>query len=46
MLGSSLAMEAALPVAVHAEHVDLDGPIWLAADSSPFLNYSDGRIWL
>ncbi|QCA04677.1 N-acetyl-D-Glu racemase DgcA [Pantoea vagans] len=46
MLGSSLAMEAALPVAVNAEFVDLDGPIWLAADSSPFLSYSQGRIWL
>ncbi len=46
MLGSSLAMEAALPVAVNAEFVDLDGPIWLAADSSPFLSYSEGRIWL
>lgn len=46
MLGSSLAMEAALPVALQAEHVDLDGPIWLAADSSPFLSYSQGRIWL
>lgn len=46
MLGSSLAMEAALPVAVFAEHIDLDGPIWLAADSSPFLTYSQGQIWL
>ncbi len=46
MLGSSLAMEAALPVAVSAEHVDLDGPIWLAADSSPYLSYNQGRIWL
>ncbi|MBP2195609.1 N-acetyl-D-Glu racemase DgcA [Pantoea cypripedii] len=46
MLGSSLAMEAALPVAIAAEHIDLDGPIWLAADSSPFLSYSQGRIWL
>ncbi|MEQ4543346.1 MAG: dipeptide epimerase, partial [Pantoea agglomerans] len=46
MLGSSLAMEAALPVAVNAEFVDLDGPTWLAADSSPFLSYSQGRIWL
>ncbi|AUG98655.1 L-Ala-D/L-Glu epimerase [Prodigiosinella confusarubida] len=46
MLGSSLAMEAALPVAICAEHVDLDGPIWLAADSSPYLTYNLGRIWL
>ena len=46
MLGSSLAMEAALLVTPQAEHVDLDGPIWLAADSSPFLSYLQGRIWL
>ncbi|OQP35508.1 N-acetyl-D-Glu racemase DgcA [Pantoea latae] len=46
MLGSSLAMEAALLATPQAEHVDLDGPIWLAADSSPFLTYSQGRIWL
>lgn len=46
MLGSSLAMEAALPVATAAEFVDLDGPIWLAGDSSPFLTYSRGHIWL
>ncbi|MFP9228812.1 L-Ala-D/L-Glu epimerase [Pectobacterium cacticida] len=45
-LGSSMAMEAALPIAVDAEHVDLDGPIWLAADSSPYLTYNLGRIWL
>ncbi|WP_241622655.1 N-acetyl-D-Glu racemase DgcA [Rosenbergiella australiborealis] len=46
MLGSSLAMEAALPIATLAEFVDLDGPIWLAGDSSPFLTYSQGHIWL
>ncbi|EHD19613.1 MULTISPECIES: N-acetyl-D-Glu racemase DgcA [Brenneria] len=46
MLGSSMAMEAALPIATTAQHVDLDGPIWLAADSSPYLTYNLGRIWL
>ncbi|MBJ7223387.1 MULTISPECIES: N-acetyl-D-Glu racemase DgcA [unclassified Brenneria] len=46
MLGSSMAMEAALPITTAAEHVDLDGPIWLAADSSPYLTYNLGRIWL
>ncbi|MFP1726704.1 N-acetyl-D-Glu racemase DgcA [Lonsdalea quercina] len=46
MLGSSLAMEAALPVTLSAIHVDLDGPIWLAADSAPYLTYNLGRIWL
>lgn len=46
LVGSSLAMEAALPVAVAADYVDLDGPLWLAADSSPYLTYHHGRIWL
>ncbi|MCG8708368.1 L-Ala-D/L-Glu epimerase [Brenneria sp. 4F2] len=46
MLGSSMAMEAALPIATMAVYVDLDGPIWLAADSSPYLTYKLGRIWL
>lgn len=35
MLDSSLAMEAALPVAIDAEFVDLDGPLWLAQDAAP-----------
>lgn len=46
MLGSSIAMEAALPVAVQAERVDLDGPIWLAQDAEPALRYHQGEIWL
>jgi len=46
MLGSSLAMEAALPVAVQAECVDLDGPIWLAQDFQPGLRYHQGEVWL
>ncbi|MCV9879020.1 L-Ala-D/L-Glu epimerase [Brenneria izbisi] len=46
MLGSSMAMEAALPLTAFAEYVDLDGPIWLASDSSPYLSYNLGRIWL
>lgn len=46
MLGSSLAMEAALPVAVQAERVDLDGPIWLAEDHQPALRYQQGEVWL
>lgn len=46
MLGSSLAMESALPVAAQAEIVDLDGPVWLAADNSPYLHYRAGRILL
>lgn len=47
MLGSSLAMEAALPVAIDAEYVDLDGPLWLAQDSAPHLHYGQGQVsWL
>ncbi|MFM2486855.1 N-acetyl-D-Glu racemase DgcA [Celerinatantimonas yamalensis] len=46
MLGSSMAMEAALPVAIQAELVDLDGPLWLAADSAPHLCYRTGHIEL
>lgn len=46
MLGSSMAMEAALPVAFQAEFVDLDGPLWLAADSAPHLRYHSGQIEL
>jgi len=46
MLGSSIAMEAALPVAVQAERVDLDGPIWLSQDAEPALGYHQGEIWL
>ncbi|WP_208952001.1 N-acetyl-D-Glu racemase DgcA [Rahnella sp. ChDrAdgB13] len=46
MLGSSIAMEAALPVAVQAERVDLDGPIWLVQDAEPALRYENGEVWL
>ncbi|EIC85866.1 N-acetyl-D-Glu racemase DgcA [Serratia sp. M24T3] len=46
MLGSSLAMEAALPIAVQSERVDLDGPIWLAQDYQPALRYERGEVWL
>ncbi|CAG8999633.1 MAG: L-Ala-D/L-Glu epimerase [Candidatus Celerinatantimonas neptuna] len=44
MLGSSLAMEAALPIAAQSVFVDLDGPIWLAGDSAPYLVYRNGCI--
>jgi len=46
MLGSSLAMEAGLPVAAQCELVDLDGPIWLATDNAPNLEYRQGKIWI
>ena len=46
-LTEALAMEAALPVAIDAEYVDLDGPLWLAQDSAPHLHYGHGQVsWL
>lgn len=42
MLGSSLAMRAALPIAACASVVDLDGPLWLSRDAEPELHYLDG----
>ncbi|WP_456269471.1 L-Ala-D/L-Glu epimerase [Kushneria sp. AK178] len=44
MLGTSMAMRAALPVAARAAIVDLDGPIWLADDDLPALDYCDGWV--
>lgn len=45
MLGSSMAMSAALPIAAQCELVDVDGPIWLAVDSTPYLTYRQGSVW-
>lgn len=44
MVGTSLAMEAALPVASQAELVDLDGPVLLKHDRENGLVYRDGLI--
>ena len=44
MVGTSLAMEAALPVASQADLVDLDGPVLLKHDRENGLLYQDG--WL
>ncbi|SPJ35396.1 N-acetyl-D-Glu racemase DgcA [Kushneria phyllosphaerae] len=44
MLGTSMAMRAALPVAAHAAIVDLDGPIWLSGDDIPALDYRNGWV--
>lgn len=44
MLGSSVAMRAALPVAAQATIVDLDGPTWLAQDVADGLIYENGVI--
>ncbi|WP_025732178.1 enolase C-terminal domain-like protein [Carnimonas nigrificans] len=44
MLGSSLAMRCALPIAARASLVDLDGPTWLAHDAAPALVFHAGQI--
>ncbi|MFZ3529239.1 L-Ala-D/L-Glu epimerase [Vibrio harveyi] len=46
MLGTSLAMRAALPIAVQSKVVDLDGPILLGQDIEPVLVYREGEIVL
>lgn len=46
MLGTSLAMRAALPIAVQSKVVDLDGPILLGQDIEPALVYREGEIVL
>lgn len=44
MIGSSLAMAPAVLVAQDAEVVDLDGPLLLAADRIPALQYDDAGV--
>jgi len=44
MLGTSLGMAPALLVAADAEFVDLDGPLLLARDREPGLNYSGAIV--
>ncbi|PFG57760.1 L-alanine-DL-glutamate epimerase-like enolase superfamily enzyme [Vibrio sp. ES.051] len=46
MLGTSLAMRAALPIAAQASVVDLDGPVLLGQDVEPSLVYREGEIVL
>ncbi|TFH90589.1 N-acetyl-D-Glu racemase DgcA [Vibrio ouci] len=46
MLGSSLAMKAALPIATRAEIVDLDGPVLLGQDVANGLTYLNGTLRL
>jgi L-alanine-DL-glutamate epimerase-like enolase superfamily enzyme len=52
MVGTSLAMAPALLLAQSADYVDLDGPLLLARDRSPGLNYrgavvepADAELW-
>ncbi|MCG7499585.1 L-Ala-D/L-Glu epimerase [Vibrio sp. Of7-15] len=44
MLGTSRAMQAALPIAANAEIVDLDGPVLLGSDIPDGLTYLNGQI--
>jgi len=46
MLGTSIAMKAALPIATCAEIVDLDGPVLLGQDVENGLRYTDGKLCL
>lgn len=46
MVGSNLAMEAALPIANHAEIIDLDGGFLIKADYTDLIQYKDGQIVL
>jgi L-alanine-DL-glutamate epimerase-like enolase superfamily enzyme len=44
MLGTSIAMKAALPIATNAEVVDLDGPVLLGEDIEDGLEYHSGKL--
>lgn len=45
MVGSSLAMAPAFVLGQLCDIVDLDGPIFLAADREPGMRYADGTAW-
>jgi L-alanine-DL-glutamate epimerase-like enolase superfamily enzyme len=45
MVGSSLAMAPAFIVGQLCDIVDLDGPIFLADDRKPSIEYADGDAW-
>ncbi|HEX8256368.1 MAG TPA: dipeptide epimerase [Allosphingosinicella sp.] len=45
MTGTSLAMAPAFIVGQYCEVVDLDGPIFMAEDRTPSVDYADGTIW-
>ena len=44
MVGTSLAMAPALVLAGEADFIDLDGPLLLAKDREPGLEYTGSRI--
>lgn len=45
MVGTSLAMAPGLMLAQHADWVDLDGPLLLAKDREPALNYHNSLVY-
>ncbi len=45
MTGTGLGMAPAFIVAQLCDFVDLDGPVFLAEDRSPTVQYSNGTIW-
>ena len=45
MVGTSLAMAPAFVVGQLCDIVDLDGPVFLAADREPGLTYERGTVW-
>lgn len=45
MVSSSLAMAPAFILGQLCDIVDLDGPIFLAADRTPSIEYADGNAW-
>ena len=45
MAGTSWAMAPAFIVGQSCQGVDLDGPISLAADRTPAVEYREGEIW-
>lgn len=45
MVGSSLAMAPSFIVGQLCDIVDLDGPIFLADDRKPSIEYTDGNAW-
>ena len=45
MMGTSLSMAPSFVLGQLCDIVDLDGPIFLAADRQPSVEYRDGTIW-
>jgi hypothetical protein len=46
MVGTSLAMAPGFVLGQLCDLVDLDGPIFLAQDRTPSVDYRDGDVWV